>query len=64
MRGSVRAPRFFSVPLKGHHGHSRDWSPLLQAHRSLALNGAADPIYVDAPYRWAVLEASEAVAEY
>ena len=64
MRGSVRAPRFFSVPLKGHHGHSRDLSPRLQAHRSSRHQGETDPIHDERAIPMGCLWVVRAVAEY
>ena len=62
---AVRSARRGSsaFPKKSHHGHLRDLSPLLQAHRSPRLKARPIQFMMNAPYRWAA-QSSEAVAEY
>jgi hypothetical protein len=64
MRGSVRAPRFFSVPSRPVAAISRDLSPLLQAHRSSRHQGETDPIHDERAIPMGCLWVVRAVAEY
>ncbi len=58
MRGSVRAPRFFSVLARPSRPFLRTLSPLLQAHRRPRQKAGPIQSIVDAPYRLAARRAA------
>jgi hypothetical protein len=64
MRGSVRAPRFFSVPFKAITATPGTYRPSCKPIAVRALKGAADPIHFQRAIPMGCLEGSEAVAEY